>query len=65
LNHRRREGNGTTGLVWGLGHYETTAERLLPAAQVVVVPGLATLVGYKTFWGSGNTVQVVQHLGIG
>ncbi len=29
------------------------------------VPGLATLVGYGTFWGSGTTVHVVEHLGFG
>lgn len=29
------------------------------------VPGLATLTGYGTFWGSGATVHVVEHLGFG
>ena len=29
------------------------------------VPGLATLVGYGSFWGSGATVHVIEHLGFG
>ena len=29
------------------------------------VPGLATLVGYGSFWGSGPTVHVIEHLGFG
>jgi len=29
------------------------------------VPGLSTLTGYGTFWGSGATVHVVEHLGFG
>jgi hypothetical protein len=29
------------------------------------VPGLATIVGYGSFWGSGATVHVIEHLGFG
>jgi hypothetical protein len=29
------------------------------------VPGLATVVGYGSFWGSGNTVHLIEHLGFG
>jgi len=28
-------------------------------------PGLSTLVGYGTFWGSGSTLHMVEHLGFG
>jgi hypothetical protein len=28
-------------------------------------PGLTTLVGYGSFWGSGNTVHLIEHLGFG
>jgi hypothetical protein len=29
------------------------------------VPGLATLVGYGSFWGSGATLHLIEHLGFG
>lgn len=69
--------DGQTGLVgdraYGVnypnGHSQgvfviTSAGTLLPTSTSTV-PGLATLVGWGTFSGSGNTVNLVEHLGFG
>jgi hypothetical protein len=42
----------------------TSNGTVLPTATSPV-PGLATLVGYGSFWGSGNTVHLIEHLGFG
>ncbi len=42
----------------------TSNGTILPTATSPV-PGLATLVGYGNFWGSGATLHVVEHLGFG
>jgi hypothetical protein len=42
----------------------TSNGTILPSSSSPV-PGLATLVGYGSFWGSGSTVQVIEHLGFG
>jgi hypothetical protein len=40
----------------------TSTGSVLPSSTSPV-PGLATLVGYGSFWGSGATVHVIEHLG--
>jgi hypothetical protein len=42
----------------------TSNGTVLPSATSPV-PGLATLVGYGSFWGSGNTLHLIEHLGFG
>jgi hypothetical protein len=42
----------------------TSSGTILPT-KTSPVPGLATLVGYGSFWGSGATLHVVEHLGFG
>lgn len=42
----------------------TSNGTILPSATSPV-PGLATLVGYGSFWGSGSTVHLIEHLGFG
>jgi hypothetical protein len=42
----------------------TSNGTILPTATSPV-PGLATMVGYGYFWGSGSTVHLIEHLGFG
>lgn len=63
-------GMRTYGAIWpGGGHTQgvflvTSSGTVLPTATSPV-PGLATLVGWGTFSGSGTTVTLTEHLGFG
>jgi hypothetical protein len=57
---------GTTnrkGLTYGT--FLITSTGTVLATPTSPPPGLATLVGYGYFWGSGATVHVIEHLGFG
>ena len=69
--------HGQTGSVT-LRAYGTTSRKGLTTGTFLItsngtilpsstsrVPGLATLVGYGTFWGYGATVHIIEHLGCG
>jgi hypothetical protein len=47
------------------GTFLITSQGIVLPTPTSPVPGLATLVGYGTFWGSGATLHVEEHLGFG
>lgn len=47
------------------GTFLITSSGTILATSSSPVPGLATLVGYGNFWGSGSTVHLIEHLGFG
>jgi hypothetical protein len=47
------------------GTFLITSNGTVLATPTTPPPGLATLVGYGYFWGSGGTLHVIEHLGFG
>ena len=47
------------------GTFLITSNGTILPTSTSPVPGLATVVGYGSFWGSGNTLHLIEHLGFG
>ncbi len=47
------------------GTFLITSSGITLPSSTSPIPGLSTLTGYGTFFGSGNSVHVVEHLGFG